>query len=75
MYPAREVAWKSCAFSYVALALKSVPDEKIILEVLKIIGLLTSHQRDKVVGMSITVMEFSYMLMGVLNIGLDRCLS
>ena len=56
----REVAWKSCAFSYVALALRSVPDEKIILEVLKIIGLLTSQQRDKVVGMSMTVMEYSY---------------
>ena len=71
----REIAWKSCAFSYVALALRSVPDEKIILEVLKIIGLLTSHQRDKVVGMSMTVMEFSCMVVGVLNIGLNRCLS
>ena len=75
MYPARVVAWKSCAFSYVALALRSVPDEKIILDVLKIIGLLTSQQRDKVVGMSMTVMEFSYMVVGVLNIGLNRCLN
>ena len=71
----REIAWKSCAFSYVALALRSVPDEKIILDVLKIIGLLTSQQRDKVVGMSMTVMEFSYMVVGVLNIGLNRCLN
>ena len=71
----REIAWKSCAFSYVALALRSVPDEKIILEVLKIIGLLTSHQRDKVVGMSMTVMDFSYIVVGVLNIGLNRCLN
>lgn len=56
------VAWKSCAFSYVALALRSVPDEKIILEVLKIIGLITTQQRGKVVGMSMTVMEYSYMV-------------
>ena len=75
MYPARVVAWKNCTFSYVALALRSVPDEKIILEVPKIIGLLTSQQRDKVVGMSMTVMEFSYMVVGVLNIGLNRCLN
>ena len=71
----REIAWKSCAFSYVALALRSVPDEKIILEVLKIIGLITTQQRGKVVGMSMTVMEFSYVVVWVLNIGWKRCLS
>ena len=69
------VAWKNCTFSYVALALRSVPDEKIILDVLKIIGLLTTQQRGKVVGMSMTVMEYSYTHASVLYIRLRGCLS
>jgi len=52
-----------------------VPDQKIILEVLKIIGLITTQQRGKVVGMSMTVMEFSYVVVWVLSIGWKRCLS
>lgn len=69
------VAWKNCTFSYVALALRRVPDEKIILDVLKIIGLLTTQQRGKVVGMSMTVMEYSYIHASVLYIRLRGCLS
>lgn len=75
MYPARVVAWKNCIFSYVALALRSVPDEKIILDVLKIIGLLTTQQRGRVVGMSMTVMEYSYMDSSALYMRLRGCLS
>ena len=56
----REALRKEDFFSYAALAFSVVPDGRIILEVLKIIVLITAEQRSRFVGIPITVREYSY---------------